>query len=74
MEKVLQAFIVPFMERCIERGIVQRYFILGFSQDDFAVWNNIEFSPVLLEAVSYENVLIEIVFLQSILWQERNLI
>ena len=55
VEKVLQAFIVPFMERCIERGIVQRYFILGFSQDDFAVWNNIEFSPVLLEAVSYEN-------------------
>ena len=55
VEKTLQKYIIPFMQRCIKNGIVQHYYILGFSQGDFSVWNNVEFPDALLKTISYEN-------------------
>lgn len=52
---MIQTQILPFVEKCLNEGIVKKIIILGFSIDDLNIWETISFSEATLSHIEFIN-------------------
>lgn len=47
--------IIPFMNYCLDRGLINKFYILAFSEGDFGVWEKLNILNLFHDKVKFEN-------------------
>lgn len=57
--EMLQNKLVPFLGECLDKNIVKKFIILGFSIDDLDLWNNVNLPESILPYIEYRKCYLE---------------